>query len=835
MDPIWDESFYFNISDPSILLNLTLDTFVYNNVKGNHSRSFIGKASITGTSFVPYSDVVVLHYPLEKRGILSGVVDVLGSGFDVLGSGFLGEKGVNWISSEFCRVNVLSGLIYLRQSGDWKQHKITGEYNVEGKRKGRFQKEVKVTKEYDSNNIHAKFSQGRLRITLPKKVMTPPVPESPPPMVTSSPPDDDQSNNMNTNGKSVVPSVKSKVGQVLRSKEFTQIVVNLGFAVIEFLEGDISNSEIRDAVWECGGSDFCDAVICFFADGFFPKGNNASFITLIPKVIDAKFVTDFRPISLIGSVYKVVTKILANRLSSVISDLVSESQSAFIANRQILDGPFILNEILSWCNRKKKQALIFKADFAKAYDSVRWDYLLEVLHAFGFGANWYKWIRGIFTSTMASVLINGSPSSEFPSTVGLRLHESLTISHLFYADDAVFVGEWSHENLVNLIRTVPLFLDLCWERARAIVQKIQSRLSKWKSKTLSIGGRLTLVKSVLGAAPLYHMSIYKAPKKVLNVLESIRSKFFNGIDPLERKITWIAWDKILVSKKKGGLGVSSLYALNRALLLKWVWRFISNDGSLWSRVISALYGDSLGSHAVNFPSTWCYIVREMQSLVSKGFDFMSRIKKRVDISVADKWNASDLKASFRRDVRNGAELQQWLEMVSVLDSVSLSSSADRCKINVFAWRARLDRLPTRCNLLYRGVEIESSLCPVCGLLPEDISHILFKCDLAVSICRRICHWWNINWIEVNSFVDWTGWFSSIRLPSKIKQMLEGTFYVAWWHLWNFRNQTIFNANPPRRSVIFDDIVSRSFMWCTSRCAKTFSWESWLKTPYLISL
>ncbi|GJW34738.1 FT-interacting protein 1 [Tanacetum coccineum] len=91
MDPVWDESFYFNISDPSILPNLTLDAFVYNNVKGNHSRSFLGKASITGTSFVPYSDVVVLHYPLEKRGILSGVVDVLGSGFDVLGSGFLGE------------------------------------------------------------------------------------------------------------------------------------------------------------------------------------------------------------------------------------------------------------------------------------------------------------------------------------------------------------------------------------------------------------------------------------------------------------------------------------------------------------------------------------------------------------------------------------------------------------------------------------------------------------------------------------------------------------------------------------------------------------------------
>ncbi|XP_076897780.1 multiple C2 domain and transmembrane region protein 7-like [Bidens hawaiensis] len=78
LDPVWDESFYFNISDPTILPNLTLDTYVYNNVKGTNSRSFLGKVSITGTSFVPYSDAVVLHYPLEKRGIFSRVRGDLG-------------------------------------------------------------------------------------------------------------------------------------------------------------------------------------------------------------------------------------------------------------------------------------------------------------------------------------------------------------------------------------------------------------------------------------------------------------------------------------------------------------------------------------------------------------------------------------------------------------------------------------------------------------------------------------------------------------------------------------------------------------------------------------
>ncbi|GKA07971.1 RNA-directed DNA polymerase, eukaryota, partial [Tanacetum coccineum] len=130
---------------------------------------------------------------------------------------------------------------------------------------------------------------------------------------------------------------------------------------VEDLEKSVSRDEIRLAVWNCGsnkspgpdgysfdffkkywdliGSDLCEAVEYFFDKGSFPKGCNSSFIALIPKVLDAKFVNDFRPISLIGCVYKIVTKVLANRLKEVISDIVSDTQSAFVSGRQILDGP----------------------------------------------------------------------------------------------------------------------------------------------------------------------------------------------------------------------------------------------------------------------------------------------------------------------------------------------------------------------------------------------------------------------------------------------------------------------------------------------------------------
>ncbi|GKE44883.1 RNA-directed DNA polymerase, eukaryota, partial [Tanacetum coccineum] len=79
-------------------------------------------------------------------------------------------------------------------------------------------------------------------------------------------------------------------------------------------------------------------------------------------------------------------------LNSQVGDLVSEVQSAFVVNRQILDGSFILNELISLCKRNKSKAMIFKVDFEKAYDSVRWDYLDYVLLKFGFGDRWRGWI-----------------------------------------------------------------------------------------------------------------------------------------------------------------------------------------------------------------------------------------------------------------------------------------------------------------------------------------------------------------------------------------------------------------------------------------------------------
>ncbi|GKD08130.1 RNA-directed DNA polymerase, eukaryota, reverse transcriptase zinc-binding domain protein [Tanacetum coccineum] len=146
------------------------------------------------------------------------------------------------------------------------------------------------------------------------------------------------------------------------------------------LEKNVTDDEIRMSVWDC--DDVVKAMKGVFDLFKMPKGTKSSFITLIPKTANPIHINDFRPISLIDVQYKIVAKVLANRLSKVIDKVVSKEQSAFISGRFILDGPLILSEIMSWYKKKKRNLMLFKVDFEKALDTVSWkfrDHMLSIL------------------------------------------------------------------------------------------------------------------------------------------------------------------------------------------------------------------------------------------------------------------------------------------------------------------------------------------------------------------------------------------------------------------------------------------------------------------------
>ncbi|XP_071708985.1 uncharacterized protein [Rutidosis leptorrhynchoides] len=152
-----------------------------------------------------------------------------------------------------------------------------------------------------------------------------------------------------------------------------------------------------------------------------PLGSNSAFFYLLPKVKNPVLVTDFRLISLVGFFYKIVT----NRLLLIINKIISPVQSAFISRRQILDGPLMLSEIMSWYKKTNRHMLLFKVDFEKAYDSFNWDYLLFLLSSLGFGNKWRGWILGCLKSARTSVLVNGSPTRELQIKRGLRQGDPL--------------------------------------------------------------------------------------------------------------------------------------------------------------------------------------------------------------------------------------------------------------------------------------------------------------------------------------------------------------------------------------------------------------------------
>jgi len=146
----------------------------------------------------------------------------------------------------------------------------------------------------------------------------------------------------------------------------------------------------------------------------------------VPKVRDPSLLDQFRPISLVGVIYKIVTKIMSCRVKKIIPLIIDDYQSAFLSDRGLMNSVVMANEVLEEIRSKTKSGVCFKVDFEKAYDSVRWNFLLYMLRRLGFHDKWILWVKGCLASSYVSVLVNGSPSEEFKPSKGLRKGDPLT-------------------------------------------------------------------------------------------------------------------------------------------------------------------------------------------------------------------------------------------------------------------------------------------------------------------------------------------------------------------------------------------------------------------------
>ncbi|GKV45492.1 hypothetical protein SLEP1_g52564 [Rubroshorea leprosula] len=492
----------------------------------------------------------------------------------------------------------------------------------------------------------------------------------------------------------------------------------------DFLMAKFTEEEIQNVVWDCDstkspgldGFNFrfiktmweeikqgvIGFVLEFHEHGKIVRGSNSSFITLIPKVENPQRIEEYRPISLIGVIYKILAKLLANRLRKVIDE----------------------------AKRKRIKSFLFKVDFEKAYDKVSWDFVDYMLMRTGFTAKWRKWIKECLQSSMISILVNGSPTKQFSVNKGIRQGDPLSpflfllvveglnglmqlavdkdlfkgvrigngnvaVSHLQFADDTLFFGEASEENIKAIkciMRTFELASGLKinfgkiqimeigteegWQERMAyrlcckggelpfkylgipiggnhrklsmwkpLMESFKKKLASWKSQNLSLGGRITLLNSVLSSLLVYLMSAYLIPKGTLSSLDKIRRNFLWEGSKEEKKIKWVSWERVCRKKECGGLGVKDLRKFNLALMGKWWGRLAKGEEGLWGKVIKGKYGVNGGQ--------WMGWVRDGRRVGSLWWRDMQ------SLNVGGAGNEGWLTEGFRIKIGEGKGVSFW--------------------------------------------------------------------------------------------------------------------------------------------------------------------------------
>jgi hypothetical protein len=153
-----------------------------------------------------------------------------------------------------------------------------------------------------------------------------------------------------------------------------------------------------------------------------PEVINHTIIVLIPKIANPMELSQFQPISFCNGIYKLCSKVLANRLRLILDDIVSEEHSAFVSGRLITDNVLIAYECIHYLRNKKGKsgACAIKLDMTKAYHQVEWSYLHDVMSAMGFPVGWCNLVMKCVTSVSFSVRVNGSLSPAFKPTRGIR-------------------------------------------------------------------------------------------------------------------------------------------------------------------------------------------------------------------------------------------------------------------------------------------------------------------------------------------------------------------------------------------------------------------------------
>ncbi|XP_031106239.1 uncharacterized protein LOC116010884 [Ipomoea triloba] len=330
--------------------------------------------------------------------------------------------------------------------------------------------------------------------------------------------------------------------------------------------------------WDVVGQDVSLFALNCLHTGQFPDGLCDANVVLIPKKGNPKFVTDLRPIALCNVVYKLMAKMLANKIKFLFDEIISESQSVFVPGRLITDNILVAVEVGHFLNRNQLGKVgwgVLKLDMAKAYDRMEWSFLRRMMEE----AIVVKECLQTIYEMLSGQVVNFHKSSicfSKNTAAGDR-------------DDVAAVLGVSQAANFGKYLGLPSFVGRNkWAVFSYIEDKIRHRISSWDKKLLSRRGKEVLLKSVAQAMPTFSMSVFRFPDSLCMAIERAMNRFWWG-SGTSKGIHWLAWDCLCPPKKFGGLGFRDLRSFNLGMLGKQAWRFLTRPHCMVARLYKARY------------------------------------------------------------------------------------------------------------------------------------------------------------------------------------------------------------------------------------------------------
>ncbi|XP_039119691.1 uncharacterized protein LOC120255989 [Dioscorea cayenensis subsp. rotundata] len=346
---------------------------------------------------------------------------------------------------------------------------------------------------------------------------------------------------------------------------------------------DGMNVEFYKFFWNDLEKHLVPAILYFFEKVVMPGAWGRTYITLIPKREHPKFVSDFRPISLCNVAYKIVTKILANRLKNVIACLVGKEQCGFVPGRSPVDNIIAVQEMIHTINqdRTTPPRMILKVDIEKAYDTINWNIIYATLIKMNFPSIWISYIRACLEASSYSILLNGKPSVWFCPHRGIRQGDPLSpyifilvaqnlttilnharflglipgfsnsltynFNHLMYADDLILISSVTRRAARNIVFCLNLYAHLAGQVPNQM--KSEVFFPHWFNKRVS--NRICNILNVKhGKTPFLYLGVLISPKRLaLAQFDSMVTRLNRAVDN---------WGKVKLSKAGKSILINSI-------------------------------------------------------------------------------------------------------------------------------------------------------------------------------------------------------------------------------------------------------------------------------------